>query len=173
MQKISYLPAELIAKIANGSYRDAYGTLQKAITISKDKKLDYEEISKALGLPKIDLIKQFIEGYVFNKPEESLQALSLIRKEGSDPQLFFSAVCDLIRMSLVSRIAKESIKKLFPYAGHDEIELADDIQKRAGEQLSSLILIDFLEFASLSNSLSDPFTAYEALVLKKVENNNL
>src|SRR3990167_3232652 len=44
--------ASLIATLADGSFRDAFGILQKAMHSSEDKKLPHTEIEKVLGAPK-------------------------------------------------------------------------------------------------------------------------
>ena len=91
------------------------------------------------------------------------------RKENYDAILFFESVCDVLRIALVSRIAKEKIVQLFPYATKDEIAYADDLQVKVGKSLTSENLVHFLETSALARSLSDPFLAYESLVLEKSE----
>ncbi|OGG71769.1 DNA polymerase III, subunit gamma and tau, partial [Candidatus Kaiserbacteria bacterium RIFCSPHIGHO2_12_FULL_56_13] len=52
--------AELIALLAEGSYRDALSVLQKVLTVSSDKKLLREEVEKATGAPKRELVHSLI-----------------------------------------------------------------------------------------------------------------
>ena len=49
--KIDESSADLIALLGDGSFRDAYGVLQKVAGLSGDKNLSREEVEKILGVP--------------------------------------------------------------------------------------------------------------------------
>jgi len=53
--------AELVALLADGSYRDAHGILQKAMGASADKKILLSEVEKITGSPRGTLVNSLIE----------------------------------------------------------------------------------------------------------------
>ncbi len=53
--------ADLIAMLADGSYRDALSVLEKALASSTDKKLTREEAEQATGAPRLALVMALVE----------------------------------------------------------------------------------------------------------------
>jgi DNA polymerase-3 subunit gamma/tau len=59
----------LIATLADGSFRDALSVLQKIINSSSDSKLSHEEVQKVLGAPKEHLVVEILESIAEQKTE--------------------------------------------------------------------------------------------------------
>src|SRR5882757_3933875 len=64
--------AELIALLGDGSFRDAHGIIQKVISVSKDKKIDLEEIESVTGAPSGVLVNAFIISIASKEVEKGI-----------------------------------------------------------------------------------------------------
>ena len=54
--------AELVALLAEGSFRDALGILQKVLAVTKDKKIDVAEVEAVSGAPRGEIVRQILSG---------------------------------------------------------------------------------------------------------------
>ncbi|OGJ20800.1 DNA polymerase III, subunit gamma and tau, partial [Candidatus Nomurabacteria bacterium RIFOXYD2_FULL_42_12] len=62
--------AELLAILADGSFRDALGELQKILNFSKNKKIKREDVEKLTGAPKATLVNDYISAIAENDLEK-------------------------------------------------------------------------------------------------------
>ncbi len=127
--------ADLIALLAEGSYRDALSVLERALSAGSDKKLTRAEAEKATGAPKHELVHSLVSALAKG---ERATALTSIRKaaDGSvDMQLYLSLVLDSIRAVLLVRYAPELRKEFQEELGADEY---GEIEKLASDKESKL-----------------------------------
>src|SRR3989338_4992440 len=103
--------AELIAILAEGSYRDALSVLQKVFASSPDKKLTREEVEQATGAPKREQVHALIA---------ALAAIEKAAKAGADMKLFLELVLEALRATLLTRYAPELRASLESELGADE-----------------------------------------------------
>ncbi len=80
--------AELIALVGEGSFRDTLGVLQKALTISEDKKLSEEEIAKVVGAPQGGLINNFLSALAKKDAAGAIGTFHKAIENGSEPAIF-------------------------------------------------------------------------------------
>lgn len=116
--------AELIALLADGSYRDALSYLEKALAVSRDKKLSLLETEKATGAPRHALVHGLLQALSVNDTEGALTVVHEAREQGVDMALYLSLVLEYLRQVLLMRYAP-SLKKAF------EEELGADVYKEA------------------------------------------
>src|SRR3989344_4776802 len=79
--------AELLAILADGSFRDALGELQKVLNFSKSKKISREEVEKITGAPKAKLVNDFIGALASKNLEEGIGAVRRAAGENLDMKI--------------------------------------------------------------------------------------
>ena len=139
--------AELVALLADGSYRDSLSILEKVFSVSKDKKISREEAERATGAPRSELVATFVEALSKGTADGALSALKKASSEDVDMNLFLSLVLERIRSVLLIRHAPELRKELAGELGEDygAIEaLATDKESKLTHQA----LLKFLDAAS-------------------------
>jgi DNA polymerase III subunit gamma/tau len=110
---------ELVAFLADGSYRDALSTLEKVFSVSKDKKISREEAEKATGAPKSTLVAGFVAALHEGGTEKALATLRSASDDDVDMQLFLSLVLERTRDILLARHAPELRASLKEEYGED------------------------------------------------------
>lgn len=125
--------AELIALLADGSFRDALSILQKIHASSEDKKVSVEEVEQVTGAPKRELIASYVEGVIRKDKEKALTSIKGAEDAGVEMRTFLTLVLDYLRAILLLRHAKEFESDFADQYGEDELahmkELSNDITK--------------------------------------------
>lgn len=112
--------AELIALLAESSYRDALSVLQKALSISSDKKLTREEVEKATGAPPQEQVRALIAALAEGSRGSAMSAIDHASRSGADMKLFLALVIESLRTALLIRYAPELRDELLREHGEDE-----------------------------------------------------
>ncbi len=99
--------AELIALLADGSFRDAHGILQKILASSSDKKVSVEEAVTVTGAPRLELIQQVIESLNAGKADGALKAIGEAVAANADMNVFVMLLVERLRILLLLRYAPE------------------------------------------------------------------
>src|SRR3989338_7956795 len=124
--------AELVALLAEGSFRDALSILQKVLSVSKDKKIDLAEVEAVSGAPRGELIRQILSALAKKDAGAALKALRAAQSENMDPRTLTKLLIHRMRAILLLRYAPDlaaAISKEMPEA---DIVLAQEISKEAG-----------------------------------------
>ncbi|HRH31285.1 MAG TPA: DNA polymerase III subunit gamma/tau [Candidatus Paceibacterota bacterium] len=137
--------AHLISLLGDGSFRDTYSILQKAISYSKDKKIDPEEVILVTGAPSNVLMRQMLEG--IEKRDIGLLSTTLreAEKNGADIMIFMKMLLNKLRTAMLMRYAVGERKQIALDVGADESEHLAKFEKGAGKTLNSALLIELLE----------------------------
>ena len=117
--------AELVALLAEGSYRDALSVLQKVLIVSSDKKLTREEVEKATGAPKRELVHALISALAMGERGEALTAIEKAAKAGADMKLFLEITIESLRNALLIRYAPDLRADIKEEVGEDEYQALD------------------------------------------------
>lgn len=134
--------AELIALLAEGSYRDALSILQKVLTVSVDKKLSREEVEQATGAPRRELVHALVAALAAGERGKALTAVKSAEKAGADVKLYLALVLEALRAALLIRSAPDLRDELKEELGADEY---DALAKYAG--VTHAMLLAFLTAA--------------------------
>src|SRR3990167_4665428 len=84
--------AELLAILADGSFRDALGELQKILNFSKNKKIKREDVEKLTGAPKTALVNDFIYAIAKKNLEQGIATVQKASVENLDIKLYFKLI---------------------------------------------------------------------------------
>lgn len=102
--------ARLVALLGNGSYRDTFSVLEKALLVSNDSKIIRSEVEKVTGAPKESLIIDFLSAYVDENEKKGREIIHTIRTHSISTNLFFREVLELARFALIARIDSAQLK---------------------------------------------------------------
>lgn len=148
---ISDQSLSMIARVGNGSLRDALSLLDQVIAFSGEKVSD-EDVVFSLGLTDRSLLSQTIEAFCSSDQEQALMALSSVFEKGFDPKTYLLELWEKIRWMVlhktcgnVSWVAmpedeKKRLSELCVDIDVQELERWFDLLKNA---ISSLSRVEF------------------------------
>ncbi len=146
--------AELIAILAEGSYRDALSVLQKVFAATKGKTLSRETVEAATGAPRREQVHALVSALAAAPPaggrSKALAAIEQAAKSGADMKLFLELVLEALRATLLIRYAPELRTSLADELGADEFS--------ALEKFATSTSFDKTQDKSLSAGKGNPST---------------
>jgi len=158
--------ADLIALLADGSFRDALGILQKVTSSSRDKKISVEEVELVTGAPKASIVNDLIVGIEKQDLEKALSVIRKVAEQGIDMKVFAKLLLRKLRFVLLLRFAprlKETI----------ESELSTEdfsfISERALAKDSRINEETLLQFLEAYESMRDSFVPELPLELALIQ----
>ncbi|OHA19372.1 MAG: DNA polymerase III, subunit gamma and tau [Candidatus Taylorbacteria bacterium RIFCSPHIGHO2_02_FULL_47_18] len=163
---ISRASAELIALLGDGSFRDAYGILQKTITISADKKISEEEVLRVTGAPKGDIANRIIQSLAERNTEKGLSAIAEAVAAHGDMKIFAKLILQKMRFALLLRIAPEMEKEIARELSESDFAF---LKKIPANGLTSQTLLTFLEYYDLIGRSHISHLPLELAVIKVCE----
>ena len=108
--------ADLLALLADGSFRDAHGYLQQVIASSKDKAITPEEVEAVTGSPRSTQLLKLIDALAEGNLDKCLLTVHEIATSGLDMRTVFVLLLRLLRAVLLLRSApsmKTDLEKEF------------------------------------------------------------
>jgi len=134
--------ADLVALLADGSYRDALSILQKVLGPSTDKKLTRAEVEQATGAPRQEQVHALVSALGEAERGKALTAIEHAAKSGADMKLFLELVLEALRSTLLIRYAPDLRAELAEELGTDEFAALEVFAK--GKGITHLTLLAFL-----------------------------
>lgn len=123
--------AELLAVLADGSFRNGLGELQKVLNFSKNKKIKKEDIEKITGAPKTILVNDFISSIAEKNLEKGIATVQKASAENLDMKLYFKLIIQKFQIAIILR-----------YAPKLKDEMAGDLSETDFEFLKNLVKED-------------------------------
>ncbi len=123
--------AELLAILADGSFRDGLGELQKVLNFSKSKKVSRDDVEKITGAPKTTLVNDFISAITEKNIEKGIASVRKASEENLDMKLYLKLIVTKFRMAIILR-----------YAPKLKDEMAGDLSEADLEFLQALVKTD-------------------------------
>lgn len=163
--------SEIIALLADGSFRDAHGALQKVIGSMDGKKITEKDVEAISGAPRQAILCDFINSLADSDTSSLLKALHQMENTGVEVRIFMRLVVEKIRQIILVRISKdtaESLKENLTKESYDFVVGLSDPKGR-GAKINSQLLLKLLDILELVSHSSLPQVALEAGVLSVVE----
>lgn len=165
---------ELIAMLAEGSYRDALSVLQKVFSGAEGKTLSREEVEKATGAPKREQVHALISALAAAPPAggrgKALEAIEKAVKTGADMKLFLELVLEALRAVLLIRYAPDLHEELKAELGSDEFsaleKFAQSNERPPRSFITHATMLAFLNAAERIRYASIPALPLELAVLE-------
>jgi DNA polymerase-3 subunit gamma/tau len=137
--------AELLALLADGSFRDALGELQKVLNFSKEKKIETADVEKITGAPKTTLVNDFISAIAEKDLPKGMAVVQKASEANLDMKLYFNLILQKFRLAIILRYTPKLLND--PSTGSTSSlqassEQAGDLSETDLEFLQNLIKID-------------------------------
>ncbi|MEA2701319.1 MAG: polymerase subunit gamma/tau [Candidatus Parcubacteria bacterium] len=156
--------SDLIALLADGSYRDALSVLEKVLASSKDKKITREEAERATGAPRLSLIEDLARALHEGDAGAALLAIRKTNEADVDMRLYLTLLLEYLRNVLLIRHAPELRKELGAELGEDLYSAMEKLAAPGDSKLTHQTLKTFLDAASRIRYAPIPALALELAV---------
>lgn len=158
--------AELVALLADGSYRDALSVLEKVVSVSKDNSISREEAEKATGAPKSARIFALLEALSQGNVGAALTSVHETAAQDIDMHLFLSIVLERLRVILLMRHAPELRNELKEELDTDEYAELETLATNSDSQISHRTLAVFLDALARMKFSPAPALSIELAILE-------
>ena len=153
--------AELVALLGDGSFRDAHGILEKVLSSTKEKKITREGVEAVTGAPKAQLVKDILEAIVEKNAEKGLKAIAAAGEANADMKLFAKLILERLRFLFLLRLRAGMDEYIKNQVSEDDFNFLKDLASKAGKDLTSDVLLTFIDAYENSGRTSIPELALE------------
>jgi DNA polymerase-3 subunit gamma/tau len=101
--------SDVLALIADGSFRDAHGALQKIISSMVGKKITLKDVEDITGAPKSQLVNELIEAINDRNITKSISVIQNIRQDNLNIKAFTKLLIEKIRTIILMRISSDFV----------------------------------------------------------------
>lgn len=136
--------ADLLALLADGSFRDAHGILQKVLISTSDKKITLEEVESVAGAPRRKIVNDIIESLAEKDLQKGLRAIHEGREANVDMKLLGKLILEKLRFVLLLRFDKTMSQNIAERVSEEDFVLLNSLAGKA-TNINSQVLIKFLE----------------------------
>ena len=157
---------DLIALLADGSFRDAQGILQKVISGSKDKKISLGEVETVTGAPREKLLNSILEAVDKSDLSSALSEIGKASDAGVDMKVLLALLTQKTRQVLLLRYSKDSEKRISEETPKETFELLKSISQNNKSPVSSKLLLEFLQSNDLIGFSPVPELPIELALMK-------
>ena len=157
--------ASLIAILADGAFRDAYGTLEKVISFSKDKKIKIKKVEEVTGAPNATLVNEFLDSLKEENIEKGFMVIEKVSSQNLDMLVFLKMILVKLRYALMMRYAPVVKKMIEVNISSSDLEYLNNLISSKPKHISSRTLLILLEaYQSGRNIMIDELPLEIALV---------
>lgn len=158
--------ADLIALLADGSFRDAEGILQKVIGSAKDKIIEVEEVEKITGAPNSRLLNDCLESLEKGDLEKGLKAVRAAADKNIDMSVFLKRLLERVRVILLLRFAKDMEKEIKEELTEEDFTFLKTIAVNKDSKIKSDTLHELLNAAEQTTFASITQLPLELALIK-------
>ena len=155
--------AELVALLAEGSFRDALSVLQKVLSVSDSKKIDAAAVELVSGAPRGEIVRQIIKGLADKDATMALKAIQSGIGENMDARTLAKLLIHRMRVILLMRYAPDLADSLSTELTEADLALAKEVAKNPG--ITSDTLRTLLEAYSIMAYAAVPHLPLELAVI--------
>jgi len=156
----------LIAVLAEGSYRDAHGYLQKALSYVTNKKITEEDVERITGAPKTTLIFGFAKALLERNAEDGIAICHQSESANIEPKVLLKLTLRLLRMVMLSRLSPELKRYYELELTKEELAQIAELQKTKITGLFSDIISELLKAYDEMTTSSVPELLLELAIIK-------
>ncbi len=131
--------AELLAILADGSFRDGLGELQKVLNFTKGKKVKREDVEKITGAPKTTLVNDYIASIAEKNIEKGIMAVKTAADANLDMKLYFKLIIQKFRLAIILRYAPKFQNEMAGDLSEEDVNFLEGLVKEdpAGKSTSN------------------------------------
>ncbi len=164
--KIATDAAELIALLGDGSYRDAYGILQKVLTVATKGEISAEDVEKVTGAPKHQTVNEVVLAISKGDSAKALETISAAVKAGTEMKTFLKLLIYKMRAVLLLRFDPKSSAHLSERFSKEDVEALTEIAKDKTSKINAAALLEVLNAYSSSSRFIVPELPLELALMK-------
>lgn len=124
--------AELVALLAEGSFRDALGILQKVLAVTRDKKIGLAEVEEVSGAPRGELVRQLFTAIAKKDTQKALETIGKAVADNVEPRVLAKLLIFRCRAVLLARFAPDLAASFLDDLGEADAREAQALVKEAG-----------------------------------------
>lgn len=121
--------AELVALLAEGSFRDALSILQKVLAVTTEKDVSAAEVEAVSGAPRGEIVRQLLSGIARKDAATALSAMQIAIGENMDARTLGKLLIHRMRVILLMRYAPALAESLASELTEADAALARDLSK--------------------------------------------
>lgn len=169
--EISAEASDILARRADGAFRDAWGLLERVIQSVPGAKIVVSDVEKVLSRPHHELVSDFVAALVARDLESSLDIVRRASDEGHSLDHFIETVLETLRMVLLYRFAPA-------FAASVSEGLAEDAKSKvaawAGEKnvINAQLLVEFIRLLDEVKKSGMPHIPVELALIRILGNNS-
>ncbi len=157
--------AELLALVADGSYRDALGLLEKVIGASRKKTITLSDVEKIVGAPQGMLLNALIDSIEKRDTGAGLAVVERFAKGNVDMGLCVKLLLERIRAILLLRFARELEADIREEYSEDDFTFLKGIASLKNSKINAAFLATMLECERLMLHASEPALPLEMALI--------
>jgi len=163
--------ADLIALLADGSFRDAHGILQKIFASSSDKKVSILEVEKITAAPKGELVNDIIRAMAESDIEMALGAVSKAVEANIDMKIFLKLLLHKVRAILLLKYAPDLEKEIRLQFSDDDFLFLHEQSRIDDIKITSKMLVELLDTYTATGRAYIPQLPLELALIKMLKDN--
>lgn len=150
-EKISIDPeaSHLISLIADGSFRDALGALQKISSSVSSKKITAKDVEEITGAPSSTLVNNLVEAIAQKDAEGGVEVFRQIQENNFEPELFFERVIQKLRFIILLQKAPQVEKYIKKELSEEDFDFIKSLSENKDFVFSLRELKHFLDALDL------------------------
>jgi len=157
--------ADMIAIAADGSFRDAYGIVQKVIMASSDAEASADEVAGIIGAPKNVLLMDILTALQEKDSKKGLAAVAAAHEAHVDMKLFMRLLLERIRVVILERNSGGDSKELLEQFVEDDQKSIVDYANDKASPINSHLLLRMLEAAEQTGKTYLPQLPLELAII--------
>ncbi len=130
--------AELIALLAEGSFRDSLSILQKVLAVSDNKKIEVAEVEAVSGAPRGEIVRQLLTAVAKKDAAAGLAVIAKTVEDNMDPRTLAKLLIHRLRAVLLLRYAPDLAKSFAQELTEADLALAQELSKEPGVNSDTL-----------------------------------
>ena len=162
--------AALVALVADGSFRDAHGVLQKIIASlpEKTKKISLKDAEEITGSPRNALVLDFVTALAQGSTEQAFAVVENIRKENFDTTMFLNLVLLKVRAVLLLKYSHDYEKKFQEELSEHEYATLKSIAENKTSRITSKTLATLLDASITMRAAAEPTLVLELMIMQTI-----
>lgn len=157
--------AELVALLAEGSFRDALGILQKVCAASHDRAISVTEVEKVTGAPRAALVRSLLEGVARRDAARALAASAEAARGAFDSRTLLKLLMQRVRIVLLARHAPDLASELKEELSEDDWALVQTLVQDKQAHISSDTLRALLDAYAETAHAAVPYLPLELAII--------
>ncbi len=161
---------ELVATLANGSFRDALGILQKILNSSENKTISVEFAEELTGAPKTKLLNDLLKAMTDKKIEEALAVIGSVVSLNADIIIFQQLFLERFRTVLLLKYAPDLAEKIKAQYTQDDFEFLSSVANSDSEIIKPQTLLKLIDTELNTKIASIKHLPFELAIIDILDN---